>query len=101
MRFLNYDGILFLAIPNFAFQVDIDWFSPFKHTQHSEGAIYLSVINLPHNERFLQQNIIPVGVILGPKEPSLLKNSFLTTSVIFTTALARSGTEPTQLSYTS
>ena len=76
--FWNYKGIPFLAIPNnYAFQLNVDWFNPFKHTQHSEGAIYLSILNLPRNERFLQQNIILVGVIPGPKEPSLTMNSFL------------------------
>ncbi len=57
--------------------MNVDWFNPFKHTQHSEGAIYLSIMNLPRKERFLQENIILVGVIPGPKEPSLLMNSIL------------------------
>ena len=58
---------------NFAFQMNVDWFNPFIHTLHSEGAIYLSILNLPHQERFLQEN---VGVIPGPKEPPLHINSF-------------------------
>jgi len=57
--------------------MNVDWFNPYKHTQHSEGAIYLSVLNLPRRERYLQENIILAGVIPGPKEPSLVMNSFL------------------------
>ena len=62
---------------NFAFEMNFDWFNPFIHTQHSEGAIYLSILNLPRHERFLQENILLVGVIPGPKEPPLNINSFL------------------------
>lgn len=52
--FQNLDGIRFLSVPNnFDFQINVDWFNPFTHTQHSEGAIYLSVMNLPRQERFL------------------------------------------------
>lgn len=72
------DGVPFLCIPNnFAFQINVDWFNPFTHTQHSEGAIYMSVMNLPRQDRFLQENVMLVGVIPGPKEPPLHINSFL------------------------
>lgn len=77
-EFLNPNGQPFLSIPNnYALQLNVDWFNPYKHTQHSEGAIYLSILNLPRNERFLQENIILVGVIPGPKEPPLLINTYL------------------------
>lgn len=50
--FLHYDTVPFLALAyNFAFQLNVDWFQPFEHTQHSEGAIYLTVMNLPRQER--------------------------------------------------
>ena len=77
-EFQNVDGVPFLSLPNnYAFQINVDWFSPFKHTKHSEGAIYLSILNLPRQDRYLQENIILVGVIPGPKEPSLHINTFL------------------------
>ena len=74
--FMNYEGKAFLSAPfNFGL---IDWFQPFNHTQHSEGVIYLTVMNLPRRERFfLQENVILAGVIPGPKEPQLNINSFL------------------------
>lgn len=76
--FMNVDGVPFLSAPyNFALQLNVDWFQPFQHTQHSEGAIYLSILNLPREERYLKENIILVGIIPGPKEPSLHINSFL------------------------
>ena len=37
----------------------------------------MTVLNLPRQERFLQENVILVGVIPGPKEPQLHINSFL------------------------
>ena len=58
---------------------NVDWFNPFKHTTHSEGAIHSSIIllNLHRKLRYLQENIILVGVILGQKEPPLLINLYL------------------------
>ena len=77
--FLFYEALPFLAVPNnFAFQINVDWFQPYEHTQHSEGAIYMTIMNLPRQERFLQENVILVGVIPGPREPHLHMNSFLT-----------------------
>ena len=78
-KFLVYDSIPFLSVANnYAFQVNVDWFQPFEHTQHSEGAINMTLLNLPRQERFLQENIILVGVMPGPKEPRILINSFFT-----------------------
>ena len=37
----------------------------------------MTVLNLPRQKRFLQENVILVGVIPGPKEPQLHINSFL------------------------
>lgn len=51
--------------------------SDHSNTQHSEGAIYLTIMNLPRKERFLQENVILVGVIPGPSEPSPNINTFL------------------------
>ena len=39
--------------------------------------MYVTVLNLPRNERFLQENFIILCVIPGPKEPSKNINSFL------------------------
>ena len=77
-EFQNSNGAPFLSVcNNFAFQMNVDWFNPFIHTQHSEGAIYLSILNLPRHERFLQENVLLLGIIPGPKEPSLHINSYL------------------------
>ena len=77
-EFQYFDGKPFLSLPfNFAFQVNVDWFQPFTHLKHSEGVIYLSVMNLPRSERFRQENTMLVGVIPGPKEPSKTINSLL------------------------
>ena len=77
-QFMCVDNVPFLSLPyNYAFSLNVDWFQPFQHTQYSLGVIYLAVQNLPRNERFLPENIIIVGVIPGPHEPSLNINSFL------------------------
>ena len=68
--FLSPSGKPFLALPfNFAFSINTDWFQPFTHTQHSEGAIYITVLNLQRKLRYLWENVILLGVIPGPKEP--------------------------------
>jgi hypothetical protein len=46
----------------------LDWFQPFKYTQHSTGAIYASICNLPRAERNKPENIIYLGFLPGPKE---------------------------------
>lgn len=76
--FLEYDGKPFLSLPfNYGLHLNVDWFQPFDHTQHSEGAVYLTVLNLPRDERYHQENVMVIGVIPGPKEPKLNINSFL------------------------
>ena len=62
---------------------NVDWFQPYKHVQYSVGAIYLIVLNLPCNLRYYRkENMILVGIIPGPYEPSLGINSFLEPLVI-------------------
>ena len=76
--FQTWESIPFLSAPfNFGLHLNVDWFQPFERTQHSEGVLYLSIMNLPRNVRFLQHNIILVGVIPGPREPQLHMNTFL------------------------
>lgn len=59
--------------------MNVDWFKPFAGGKtYSVGAIYLTIQNLPRNERYLRENIILVGLLPGPKEPSLTMNSYLT-----------------------
>ena len=55
----------------------VDWFEPYKHTNHSCGVIYLVRMNLPREERFKPENVIIVGIIPGPKELKGDMTSFL------------------------
>ena len=59
------------------FMLNVDWFQPFKLARYSVGMIYLVVMNLPRNERFKIENVILVGVIPGPHEPSGNINTYL------------------------
>jgi len=61
---------------NLGLMLNIDWFCPFSRTKLSVGAIYLSIMNLPRDERFKKENMILVGVIPGPKEPDVYISFF-------------------------
>ena len=50
------------------FNMNVDWFKPFKHSEYKVGAIYLSVMNLPDELGFKQENILTVGLIPGLHE---------------------------------
>ena len=50
--------------------MNIDWFQPFDYTIHSTGVIYGVLCNLPREERFKPNNILTLGIIPGPNEPS-------------------------------
>lgn len=77
-KFKKYDRKPFLSqLFAYGLMLNVDWFRPFKHTEYSLGAMYLSVMNLPRELRFKQENIILIGLIPGPHEPSLHINSFL------------------------
>ena len=75
--FKGADGTRFMGQErNLALMMNVDWFQPFKHSPYSVGVIYLAVMNLPRAERFKRENIIVVGILPGPHEPSSL-NPFL------------------------
>ena len=57
--------------------LNVDWMEPFEHSIYSVGVIYLSLLNLPLEIRYAQENIIICGLIPGPKEPSYNINSFI------------------------
>ncbi|KAG2215594.1 hypothetical protein INT45_013952, partial [Circinella minor] len=45
--------------------------SPLKNSpSYSCGALYLSILNLPRSQRNLPSNILLIGTLPGPKEPS-------------------------------
>lgn len=45
--------------------------------EYSVGAMYVAILNYPRKFRYLQRNILLVGVLPGPHEPSIQMNSFL------------------------
>ena len=70
-KMLCFEGTDFLSKKNsIAFMLNIDWFQPFKHRTYSVGVIYLAVVNLPREVHFERENIIVVGLLPGPSEPS-------------------------------
>ena len=72
--FQSYEGTPFLSGP-FTFGL-ADWFQPFKHSQYSVGAIYMSILNLSRSLRYKPENVMLVGILPGPSEPRNV-NSFL------------------------
>ncbi len=77
-EFQSWNGKPFLCKPYcFGLTINLDRFRPCKHSEYSIGAIYLTIINLPRNERNKQSNVfLLVGIIPGPSEPTNL-NGFL------------------------
>ena len=72
------DGLPFLAAPNnYLLMLNCDWFQPFTHTPFSVGVLYLAIQNLPRNLRFKRENILIVGIMPGPTEPSGDINTYL------------------------
>lgn len=72
-EFMVYKEKPFLAEKyNLALMVNVDWFQPFKFSEYSVGVIYLAILNLPRTMRYKIENILIVGIIPGPKEPSSL-----------------------------
>ena len=73
--FSSSDGSLFFtpetATTHLGLLFNLDWFQPFTYTQHSTGAVYASICNLPRSERNKPENIIYLGFLPGPKEVGL------------------------------
>jgi len=68
----------FLSSPHhYLLTLNVDWFQPYERGSYTVGAIYLTIQNLPRNERYKTENIILVGVIPGPTEPEKTINSYL------------------------
>ncbi|KAG1437157.1 hypothetical protein G6F56_013241 [Rhizopus delemar] len=66
------------SVFNLMLTLNVDWFQPHKGTQHSTGAIYLTIQNLPRDERNLRKNVMLVGLIPGPSETKVTEiNHFL------------------------
>jgi Transposase family tnp2 len=51
--------------------LNIDWFQPYDNKTHSTGVIYAAIANLPREIRFRRENMLILGILLGPSEPSL------------------------------
>lgn len=57
--------------------MNLDWFNPFENSEYSLGAMYFAFLNLPRKDRFKWENILLLGIIPGPKEPTLTINTYL------------------------
>ncbi|GES74154.1 uncharacterized protein LOC105342819 [Rhizophagus clarus] len=59
------------ATTNLSLLFNFDWFQPFTYTQHSTGAIYASICNLPRSEKNKPKNIIYLSFLSSLKEVGL------------------------------
>ncbi|XP_078703166.1 uncharacterized protein LOC144928530 isoform X3 [Branchiostoma floridae x Branchiostoma belcheri] len=76
--FQYYNGKPFLSEPcNLGLMFNIDWFQPYDNVRDSVGVMYLVIMNLPREQRFLRENIIVIGIIPGPREPARHINAYL------------------------
>lgn len=57
--------LYFVDKRNLAGMFNIDWFQPFEGSQHSLGAMYMVLLNLPREMRFKKENVLLVGLIPG------------------------------------
>ena len=62
------------ATKHLVLNLNIDWFQPYKHVQHSVGAVYASISNLPRQLRYQMENVLLLAVIPGPKEPAQMSS---------------------------
>ena len=64
-------GSPFLSVPfTYGLILNVDWFQPYTHTVASVGVIYLCIMNLPRHKRYKRKNVLLIGIIPGPSEPS-------------------------------
>ena len=67
----------FFPNPTICLALNIEWFNPYKEAQYFVGGIYLTVLNLPRNELYREENVLLVGMIPGPNKPRQHINTFL------------------------
>jgi hypothetical protein len=53
---------------------NIDWFEAYENYKYKVGVICLALLSLPCNIHYKRGNIILVGIIPGPSEPSIHVN---------------------------
>ena len=69
LNFRDVNGNLFRNDKrNIGVILNLDWFQPFSNCEHSIGALYLALVNLNGELRYLKGHII-LGIISGAKEP--------------------------------
>ena len=77
-EFQSWQGEAFLSASyTYALMLNIDWFQPYKLTDSSVRALYITIMNLPYEQRFKQENVILLGIIPGPCEPPRDINQYL------------------------
>lgn len=77
-NFLLVDGCPYLsATYTYALTLNVDWFQPYKHSIWSVGVMYISIMNLPRQKRYKRKNMVLIGVIPGPSEPTHDMNSLI------------------------
>jgi len=77
-EFQTFNDKPFLSDPLcLALCMNVDWFQPYKHVTYSVGIIYLAIMNLPREERYKRENVLLIGILPGPQEPSRSINSYL------------------------
>jgi hypothetical protein len=53
--------------------INLDWFQPYDGTFYSIKVIYAAICNLPWDMQFKRENMLVLGLLLGPNEMSLHK----------------------------
>ena len=69
--FQEYENEPLLSQPfSLGLMMNFDFFQPYKHVAYSVGVFYLVIMNLPRSVRFKRENVLLIGILPGPHEPS-------------------------------
>ena len=66
MNIINLFLLKILLEIHISFALNLDWFNPCNHIQHSIDVLYLTILNLPCHLRFHEENIF-VDIIPDPE----------------------------------
>lgn len=61
----------------YGLMLNFDFFQPYKHTTDSYGVFYMTLMNLPRDQRFKQENVLLVGIIPAFEHEPTSLNSFM------------------------
>lgn len=66
-----------LSKRSYGLMLNFDFFQPYKHTTDSYGVFYMTLLNLPRDVRFKEENVLLVGIIPAFEHEPTSLNTFM------------------------